>query len=554
MKQSFFITVIFVLFLGQNLIAQFTLADSLRGQLRPERSCYDVKFYDLNLDVNFKTKHINGYNTIIYKVVRGFNMLQIDLFSNMKIDSIIHHGNSVKFHRKFNAVFVDLGQMQEEDIIDSIRVYYQGIPRIAINAPWDGGFTWSKDKNEKPWLGVSCEGIGASLWWPNKDHLSDEPDSMRINCTVPSDLTCVSNGNLRSKTKKGEKTSFEWFVSYPINNYNVTLNIADYVHFSDTFISPTDGSKLNMDYYVLPYNLTAAKKQFKEAHEVIRIFEKYLDKYPFWNDGYALVETPYLGMEHQSCIAYGNQFMPGYLGRHPFGMPEDFIILHETGHEWWGNSVSCVDHGEMWIHETFCTYMEAVFMEEKYGKDAGERYLKYHNLYISNNQPILGPKDVNYDNNDSDMYYKGSSMLHTLRTSIGNDKLWWDILKSFYQKHKIKPAVTEDFINLVNEKTGSDYTYFFNQYLKNPELPILYYEIKAGKNGAKVINYKWKNSVANFKMPVYLNYKGKISKLSCSNENSSYELNLRKDEKPKFIFGLYRVVEIENGKEIEKSW
>jgi aminopeptidase N len=309
-----------------------------------------------------------------------------------------------------------------------------------------------------------------------------------------------------------------------------------------------------MDYYVLPYNLTAAKKQFKEAHEVLRIFEKYLDKYPFWNDGYALVETPYLGMEHQSCIAYGNQFMPGYLGRHPIGMPEDFIILHETGHEWWGNSVSCVDHGEMWIHETFCTYMEAVFMEEKYGKDAAEKYLKYHNLYIANNQPILGPKDVNYDNHDSDMYYKGSSMLHTLRTSIGNDKLWWDILKTFYQRYKIKPAVTEDFINLVNEKTGFDYTYFFNQYLKNPELPILHYEIKAGKNGTKVINYKWKKCVANFKMPVYLNYRGKISKLDCSNEINSYELNLRKDEEPKFIFGLYRVVEIENGKEIEKYW
>jgi aminopeptidase N len=553
MKYSFF-TIILVLLLGQYLNAQFTLADSLRGQLRPERSCYDVKFYDLNLDLNFKTKHIKGYNTIIYKVVRGFNMLQIDLFSNMKIDSIIHQGSSVKFYRRHNAVFVDLEQMQEEDIIDSIRVYYQGIPKIAINAPWDGGFTWTKDKNGKDWLGVSCEGIGASLWWPNKDHLSDEPDSMRINCTVPSDLTCVSNGNLRSKTKKGEKTSFDWFVSYPINNYNVTLNVADYVHFSDTFISPTDGSKLAMDYYVLPYNLTAAKKQFKEAHEVLRIFEKYLDKYPFWNDGYALVETPYLGMEHQSCIAYGNQFMPGYLGRHPIGMPEDFIILHETGHEWWGNSVSCVDHGEMWIHETFCTYMEAVFMEEKYGKDAAEKYLKYHNLYIANNQPILGPKDVNYDNHDSDMYYKGSSMLHTLRTSIGNDKLWWDILKTFYQRYKIKPAVTEDFINLVNEKTGFDYTYFFNQYLKNPELPILHYEIKAGKNGTKVINYKWKKCVANFKMPVYLNYRGKISKLDCSNEINSYELNLRKDEEPKFIFGLYRVVEIENGKEIEKYW
>lgn len=550
MRLFFFLLLAFSI----QLNAQFSSADSLRGQLRPERSCYDVKFYDLNLDINFQSKYIKGYNTITYKVVRGFNMLQIDLFSNMKIDSIIHSGNPVKFHRKFNAVFVDLGEMQEEEIIDSIRVYYQGIPRIAVNAPWDGGFTWTKDKNGKPWLGVSCEGIGASLWWPNKDHLSDEPDSMRISCTVPADLTCVSNGNLRSKSTNGTKTSFEWFVSYPINNYNVTLNVADYVHFSDTFVSPTDKSKLPMDFYVLPYNLTAAKKQFKEAHEVLRIFEKYLDKYPFWEDGYALVETPYLGMEHQSCIAYGNQYMPGYMGRHPQGMPEDFIILHETGHEWWGNSVSCVDHGEMWIHETFCTYMEAVYMEEKYGKDAAVRYLKFHGLYIANSQPILGPKDVNYDGHDSDMYYKGSIMLHTLRNIIDNDKLWWDILQSFYRKYSIKPALTEDFINFVREKTGTDYTYFFNQYLKNPKLPVLRYEIKKGKNGKKIMKYRWEEAVDGFKMPLIIEMDKSKKQLECSASFKEVEIDLKNGQDPKFKYGLYRVVEIKDNQPIEKYW
>lgn len=553
MKYLYLCFILMCTLFSQRIFAQFTAADSLRGQLRPERTCYDVKFYDLNIDINFQTKHIKGYNTITYKVVRGFNMLQIDLFANMKIDSIVHKDNSVKFHRRFNAVFVDLGEMQEEDITDSIRVYYQGIPRIALNAPWDGGFTWTKDKNGKPWLGVSCEGIGASLWWPNKDHLSDEPDSMRINCTVPSDLICVSNGNMRSKTKKGVKTSFEWFISYPINNYNVTLNVADYVQFSDTFVSPTDASKLAMDFYVLPYNLAAAKKQFKEAHEVLRIFEKYLDKYHFWNDGYALVETPYLGMEHQSCIAYGNQFMPGYMGRHPQGMPEDYIILHETGHEWWGNSVSCVDHAEMWIHETFCTYMESVYMEEKYGKNAAIKYLKFHALYMSNTDPILGPKDVNYESNDSDMYYKGSAMLHTLRTAIDSDSLWWDILKSFYKKFNTKPAVTEDFINHVNEKTGKDFTSFFNQYLKQSKLPILYYEIKEGKNGPQ-LHYKWVNAVKNFNMPVFLKYKGKICKLNCSDQYNIFDANLKKGESPEFFYGLYRIVENNNGVKTEYFW
>ena len=395
------------LLLLQSSFAQFSEADSLRGMLRHERTCYNVNFYDLNLDIDFKTQRISGYNTIRYLVLRGFNVLQIDLFANMQIDSITHQGHKVDFRRKHNAVFVDLGEMQEADKMDEITVYYQGQPRKAVNAPWDGGFTWSKDANKKPWLGVSCEGIGASLWWPNKDHLSDEPDSMRINCTVPKGLTCVANGVMRSQKDDKETSTFEWFVSYPINNYNVTLNVADYVHFSDTFISPTDSTKLPMDYYVLPYNLQKAQKQFKEAHDVLRIFEKYLDKYPFWNDGYALVETPYLGMEHQGAIAYGNQYKPGYMGSHPAGIPEDYIILHETGHEWWGNSVSCNDHAELWIHETFCTYMESVYVEEKYGYADAVRYLKYHSAYIGNQQPIVGPLNVNYDKSDSDMYYKG---------------------------------------------------------------------------------------------------------------------------------------------------
>ena len=305
----FFLFAILIHFKSQ---AQFNAADTLRGQLRPERTCYDVVFYELNLDIDFENKSISGHNKFVYKINNGFNMIQFDLFSNMQIDSIVHHKSYLKYHRKHNAVFVDFGEMQEvNNIIDSFIVYYSGIPKIAKNAPWDGGFTWTKDENGKDWLGVSCEGIGASLWWPNKDHLSDEPDSMRITCTVPKALNCISNGILRSKTDKNDKSTFEWFVSYPINNYNVTLNIGDYVHFSDTFVSEIDQTKLPLDFYVLPYNLEKATIQFKQSKEVLRIFEKYLDKYPFWNDGYALVETPYLGMEHQSAIAYGNKFMPG---------------------------------------------------------------------------------------------------------------------------------------------------------------------------------------------------------------------------------------------------
>lgn len=523
----------------QSSFAQFTQADSLRGMLRHERTCYDVGFYDLNLNVDFKNQTISGYNTIQYKVLRGFNVMQIDLFSNMLIDSIVHQGKSVDYRRKHNAVFVDLGEMQEVDKYDAITVYYHGKPRIAVHAPWDGGFTWTMDKNKKPWLGVSCEGIGASLWWPNKDHLSDEPDSMRIRCTVPKGLTCVANGVMRSETKSPTTTTFEWFVSYPINNYNVTLNVAEYVHFSDTFISPTDGSKLPMDYYVLPYNLAKAQKQFKEAHEVLRIFEKYLDKYPFWNDGYALVETPYLGMEHQGAIAYGNQYMPGYMGRHPTGIPEDYIILHETGHEWWGNSVSCNDHAELWIHETFCTYMESVYVEEKYGYADAVRYLKYHSAFIENNQPIVGPLNVNYDKSDSDMYYKGAMMLHTLRNAIDNDSLWWDIVKTFYRKYTIKNAVTQDFIDHVNEKTGKDFTYFFDQYLKTANVPTLLFKTrKQGKN--TILCCKWLADIEKFALPIFVNTKDGWEKIT-PNAYDFQEFTIKNisGKEVEFKFGLF---------------
>lgn len=482
---------------------QFSAADSLRGGLSPLRSCYDVKFYDLYLQIDFNQKSIRGLNSIRYKVLQGFNMIQLDLFENMKIDSILHGSQQLDFHRKGNAVFVDFGSMQPAGITDVITVYYHGRPIEAKNPPWDGGFIWRKDEAGNPWLAVSCEGIGASLWWPNKDHLSDEPDSMRIRTIVPPNLMSVSNGQLRSVFKNQYVANYTWVVTYPINNYNVTLNVGNYTHFEDRYISPTDSSQLAMDYYVLPEHLEQAKTQFKQAHEVLATFEKYLGKYPFWKDGYALVETPYLGMEHQSAIAYGNQFKAGYLGHHPEGMPEDFIILHETGHEWWGNSVSCRDHGEMWLHESFCTYMESVFMEEKYGPQAAERYLKFQYNYIENKQPLLGPLNVNFLGNDSDIYYKGAQMLHSLRQCFQNDSLWWASLKGFYQKYKINSVNTQDYIQFVQEFRGQDYGYFFKQYLEETQIPKLEYEVyKKGRK--RFIRYRWTNCRPDFKMPIFL--------------------------------------------------
>ena len=345
--------------LGSNCWAQpnyfkerfrFTPSDTIRGALRQERSCFDVTFYDLDIEVDIEDKTISGTNTVHYMIKRGFNILQFDLFSNMVIDSILHQGAKIKYFRKKDAVMVDFGDVQEkEGQRDTLKFFYHGKPNAAKNPPWDGGFVWSQDKNKNPWVGVSCEGIGASLWWPNKDHLTDEPDSMRISVTIDKpELSVICNGQPRGmQILPNNKRRHEWFISYPINNYNVTLNIGRYIHFSDTYTSKNDSSTYPLDYYVLAYNEKKAKKHFQQVHGILRALEKRFGSYPFRNDGYALVETPYVGMEHQGAIAYGNKYMRGYLGTLPVGFEFDYIILHETGHEWFGNSLTCGDIAEM---------------------------------------------------------------------------------------------------------------------------------------------------------------------------------------------------------------
>lgn len=487
----------------------FTEADTLRGMLRPERTCYDVTFYDLNIKVDVPRKYISGYVDMYFDVLSDFEKLQIDLFENMKLNKIELGGDQLNFERKHNAVFVQLPP-QIAGTHNSIRIFYEGHPIIAKRAPWDGGFVWSKDNQGNPWVGVACEGTGASLWWPNKDHLSDEPDSMSIRVAVPDPLTCIANGNLRNIEKEeAGYTRFDWFVSYPINNYNVTVNIGDYVHFSDT-IKTMDKDLLPLDYYVISNNEKKARKHFQQVPQVLRCFEYYFGAYPFIDDGYALVETPYLGMEHQSAIAYGNKYMRGYLGGMiPRDMDWDYIIVHETGHEYFGNSISCYDLSEMWIHESFTTYTEALYVECTYGYEDAVRYLNHFRSFptILNEEPILGPKDVNWENwSGSDHYFKGSWMLHTLRHALNNDELWFDILKSFHQENRITNVYTEDFIEFVKNKSKATFIdTFFEQYLWHPNLPILKYNIKQEGQDLK-ITCQWTNCVNNFNMPVQVGH------------------------------------------------
>ncbi|PPK88519.1 peptidase M1-like protein [Neolewinella xylanilytica] len=455
----------------------FTQADSLRGTLGPARANYDVTYYELHLDVDPVEQMIDGYVDMDYRVTGPLPLLQLDLYENLDIDRIEQGGNTLRYTRKGNAVFIQLPAGTEPDTMTHrMRIHYGGKPTEAKNAPWDGGFVWGLDQRNRYWVGVACEGDGASLWWPNKDHLSDEPDSMLISITVPDRLFVASNGNLREEVEleNERKKRYDWFVSYPINNYNVSIGIGHYTHFSDTYRA-FDGEELELDYYVIDYNLAKARKQFKQVHPMLEAYEHYFGKYPFWEDGFALIETPYLGMEHQSGIAYGNQYMRGYLGGLiPDDMDWDYIIVHEAGHEYFGNSVSVADHAEMWVHESFTTYMEALYVEFHYGADAARNYLETQRRFVANEEPMLGPLGVNFtDFKSSDHYYKGAWMLHTLRAVINDDPLFFGMLRSFYQDHTRSIVGTQDVIDYFSSYSGMDLQSFFTQYLMHPTVPVL---------------------------------------------------------------------------------
>ena len=508
MAKRFFKT-IFVLLIAVGCYAQqypvFTHADSLRGELTPGRSCYDVYFYDLHLKIDTGTHSISGYNTIYFKVVKDFDIMQVDLFRNMDIDSIIFHRTHLSnYFRDSNTIIFNINNkcngcvlhlVEFEGAKDSIKIYYHGSPQIAKNPPWDGGFIWSKDSLGNPWIDVACEGTGASLWWPCKDHLSNKPDSMRMTFDVPEGLMCVSNGRLRAETKLNDGyTRFTWFVSKPIINYDVTLNIADYAHISDYYLNGKD--TLTLDYYVLKYNEEKARKHFEQVKPMLACYEKFFGKYPFYTDGYKLVESTYWGMEHQSCVAYGNHYQ-----NNNFGF--DFIIIHESAHEWWGNSLSCSDAADMWLHEAFATYAEALYIECTQNYQTAVKYLHKQQKRISNKYPIIGPYNVNFQgtNDDDDMYFKGTWMLQTFRHVINNDSLFFAILRGLQKKFEYTSTNSKDVIACISKIAGKEYTPFFNQYLYNAKPPVFEYKLKQEGNGV-LLSYRWDSVVKNFQMPL----------------------------------------------------
>ena len=524
----YFLILFLSLFSVKSICQEFSLSDSLRGSLSSYRSCYDVYYYDLNVTIDDKNKElINSYNDFYITSLEDFDNIQIDLFSNLEINSIVFNEINLNFKRKFNAVFIDFSEIIKKGENVKFRVNYEGKPRKAVNPPWDGGFSWHYDKNKNPWIGVSCQGLGASSWWPCKDHQSDEPDSMRITCTVRSPLKVVSNGKLISNKSgydlklKSKVNTSSWFVSYPINNYNVTLCAADYAHFSDYYLSNSD--TLFLDYYVLTYNETKAKEHFKQVKPMLECFEEYFGQYPFINDGFSLVETPYLGMEHQSAIAYGNNYLPGYNGNKNFiaGLDFDYIIVHETGHEWWGNSITTNDIADMWIHEGFCTYSEVIYVECMYGYETMLEYVNNQKRFVRNDKPIVGPYNVN-KKGSNDMYQKGSLMLHTLRNLINDDELWFSILKGISIDFKYKVLDGKDIIEYINRKVDFNLSLFFNQYLFNSKIPILEYKIQ--KEGREyVLLYRW-NAIKDFDMKLLINDGEKNIWISPNSEWKEYTI------------------------------
>ena len=523
---------ILLLFLSTTLLAQrnfyqneaypFSRADTLRGQLRPERTGFDVHFYELDIAVDPSTKMIRGFVDVHYRVEEPTEQLQLDLYENMTIDRIEMAGKELPFRREFNAVFIEVPSA-EKNSLHTLRVVYHGQPVTARRAPWDGGFVWSSDSEGTPWVGVACEGDGASLWWPNKDHLSDEPDSMAIRIAVPKDLMCVANGNLRDTRRMGDLTRYDWFVTYPIDNYNVTVNIGDYVHFGETYIN-AEGQPLELDYYVLRENEAVAREHFKQVPGVLECFEEKFGPYPFYEDGFALVETPYLGMEHQGAIAYGNKYLRGYLGGMiPEDMDWDYIIVHETGHEWFGNSISVPDMSEMWVQESFTTYSEAVYVECHYGYERAVEYLNSQLPMVRNQEPILGPMQVNFDDwRSSDHYYKGAWVIHTFRHALGDDELFWDILKNFHEEHKRSIVGTQDWIDYVNRRTEHDWSSFFEQYLWHPNLPKLLYRVEEilneeNKMPTLKVRLRFNADVRNFEIPLIVGTPGNYQRVEVSN-------------------------------------
>ena len=476
-----------------------TRAAMLRGAYGPYRANNDLLSYHLDIRVDPQQQRISGKNTIRFRMLHDDNRIQLDLNDALKIDKILLGATELKYQRDSGAVFIDFPETLKNGQEYSIDFYYSGHP---LTTGRFGGFTFDKDLDGKPWIFTSCEDDGASIWWPNKDQWRDEVDEMEISVAVPNNLVDVSNGRFMGKTDLGDGyTRWDWMVHYPINNYDVALNIGNYQHFSEKL------GALTLDYYALPGDLDKAKQQFSQVKEMLEAYDHYFGPYPFPKDGYKLIEVPYAGMEHQSAVAYGNRFKNGYLERDWAGVGVstrfDFIIIHESGHEWFGNSITAADRSDMWIHEGWTTYLEGLYVEYRWGHDDAIKYLNGLKPKIKNQRPIVTERGINGDPPE-DQYFKGALMLNTLRSAIDDDNRWWPLLYNFYQQFKYRNIMTEDVVTYFNRETGQNLTPIFHQYLRHADIPTLELLFDPTQG---TVSYKWRADEAGFSMPVLVGEK-----------------------------------------------
>jgi aminopeptidase N len=502
------------LLLNSSAMAQKTAtrADSLRGSITPERAWWDLKHYDLTVQIDPSTKSIKGSNKITYKVLSEATVLQIDLQEPLKITAITQGGEPLNFRREGAVHWVTLRKKQEVGQVEHVLISYEGMPKEAIRPPWDGGITWQKDSKGLPFVASSNQGIGSSIWWPLKDHPADEVDSLDLHVTVPKGLMDISNGRLVEIQVGKDTDTFHWKVVNPINDYGVNINVGDYVHFGEKY----EGEKgtLDMDYFVLRENLEKAKVHFQDARRMMQAFEHWFGPYPFYEDGFKLVDAPYLGMEHQSSVTYGNGYQNGYRGRDlsgtGWGMKFDFIIIHEAGHEWFANNITYKDVADMWIHESFTNYSESLFLDYHYGKEAGQAYVRGTRMNIANDIPIIGTYGLN-KRGSGDMYYKGGNLLNMIRQLLQDDDKWRLILRGLNKEFYHQTVTTEQVESYISTQVGWNLGKVFDQYLRDTRIPIFEYYQQGGE-----IQYRWTNAVKDFDMPVDVQLNGKVIRLQAN--------------------------------------
>ncbi|HET9526787.1 MAG TPA: M1 family metallopeptidase [Pyrinomonadaceae bacterium] len=513
--------VIAAVFLQMHFAAGYLLAQSqdvtrqerLRGSITPEREWWDVLHYHLKVEFLPETRRLKGSNTITFKTVKAANKMQVDLQPPLAITKVTHGAAELKFEREGNVYWVMFEKTIPQGTEDKVEVFYEGVPVVSRNPPWVGGITWGRDDLGEHFIVTTCQGIGASIWWPNKDHGADEPDrGMQISVTVPERLTAVANGRLKktdhdvaAKTK-----TFHWEVLNPINNYGVNVNIGNYVKLSETYKGK--GGVLDMEYWVLAHQKDIAIKWFREVPRTLEAFEHWFGKYPFYEDSYKLVTVSYPGMEHQSSVTYGNWFRNGYLQRDPcgcgVGFKFDFIIVHESAHEWFGNNISMKDTADMWIHEGFANYAENLFVEYHFGKKDAEDYVVGTRRSIRNDQPIIGTYGSNR-RGSGDMYPKGGNMLHTVRHLINDDAKWLSILRGLNADFWHQTVTTEQIESYIGKNAGIDLSKVFDQYLRTTNIPLLRYKL----NG-KTASFHYERVVKGFAMPIRVNINGKEMKIT----------------------------------------